>query len=138
MSTVLKIDPEYLALIERCPLVPIRSKAQYAKCIVMLRELFDPTNKLSKGAEDYLSILTIIVHDYEQEHVMPVPSLNGREFLRSLLEYNKITVSALSQEINEQRSNLSAFLSGRRSISKTVALKLAKRFSVSTDAFLRT
>lgn len=138
MSTVLKIDPEYFALIERCPLIPIRSKAQYARCIAMLRELFDSNNKLSRGAEDYLAILTIIVHDYEQKHIMPVPSLNGREFLSSLLEYNKITVSALSQEINEQRSNLSAFLSGKRSISKTVALKLAERFSTSTDAFLRT
>ena len=59
-----------------------------------------------------------------------------QQVLRSILEENGITQAQLAREINCQEANLSAFLKGRRGLSKITAMKLAKRFCFPVDYFL--
>ena len=66
-----------------------------------------------------------------------VAKITSAELLAALMEENGLTQSQLAHEIGCHQENISAFLSGKRGLSKAVAIKLADRFKVTADLFLR-
>ena len=53
-------------------------------------------------------------------------SIPPQQILRSILDENGISQAQLAREIGCQEANISAFLNGRRGLSKITAMKLAK------------
>jgi HTH-type transcriptional regulator/antitoxin HigA len=136
MSAVLKADKEYMALVTRCPLMPIHNGKHYDYCIALMNELYEDPLLLTKGQKDYLAVLGTLIHEYESKHFPALPKLRGRELLNALLELNNLSISQLADEIGEHRSTLSAFLHGRRDISKATALALSEHFSIPVEYLL--
>ena len=63
MST--KIAPEYLALIERFPLRPIRSERELKRAAKVVDGLLD--RERSKEEDSYLNVLSLLIEQYEDE-----------------------------------------------------------------------
>ncbi len=136
MNAQLERGDDYYCLVRKLPLVPIKTKRHFKMAWKMIDELTDDPESLTPGQLDYLSVLGHLVYLYEKQHLPPMPPVSAREMLAFLMEQNDLSVSALAREIGGHRSNLSAFLSGSRSLSKNVAMALSKRFHINVSAFL--
>lgn len=136
MNAQLERGDDYYRLVRKFPLVPLKTKRQVKMAWKMIHELTDDPESLTPGELDYLSVLGHLVTLYEKQHLPPTPHVPAREMLAFLMEQNELSLSALAREIGGHRSNLSAFMSGSRALSKDVAMALAKRFHVNVSLFL--
>lgn len=137
MSTarIQMIDDGYKQLISSFPLVPIRNKKQFEKAVTVMKDLAYRRASLSHGEADYLSVLASLIAQYEKRLPRLAAKMTPSEALKHLLEINGLTQAALVPLVGH-KSNLSAFLSGKRGLSKQAALRLAERFKVSPALFL--
>lgn len=142
MSTNLRegsrqLHPDYLALIKRFLLRPIRSEKQHGAAIKMAAALaVHDEGSLTKGERDYLDALVVLLEEYDRRHSTPPAMLDGLELLRHLMATNGLNVSDVGRIIGNQ-STASLILAGRRAMSKSVIEKLAQHFSVNPGLFLR-
>lgn len=136
MNAQLVRGSDYFSLVRKFPLVPIMTKRQFKLAWKMIDELTDDPETLTPGQEDYLSVLGHLVALYEEQHLPPMPQVSAREMLAFFMQQHELTLSELAREIGGHRSNLSAFMSGKRGLSKNVAMALAKRFHVNVSLFL--
>ena len=79
-------DDAYLALVRALPLRPIRSDVELDRAIAMIDSLID-RDELNADEEDYLDVLSDLVHRYEAEHD-PIAPVADAEMIRFLLESN--------------------------------------------------
>jgi len=87
------------------------------------------------GERDYLEALTVLVQRYEQgRRNSALPKLTPIDRLKFLMREVGMNVSDLGRVIGNQPT-ASLILSGKRSLSKTQILKLARHFAV-TPALL--
>ena len=70
-STPSPPDRDYMALVERFPLRPLRGVADYDLAEAMLDGLI--LRDLTPGQQDYLDALTLIVEAYDNAHY-PIPA----------------------------------------------------------------
>jgi antitoxin component HigA of HigAB toxin-antitoxin module len=139
MSTAL--TKEYQKLIERFAPRPIRNAEQKAAAVKLMKELASKgATKRTEDETDYLIVLGRLIADYERtlpsvQKFLKDP-ISPAESLAYLIEENELTQTQLAEEIGVDQGNLSAFLSGRRGLSKSLAMKLANRFKVSVTQFL--
>jgi len=134
-----KLSDEYLALIRRFPLVPIRNKQQFRAAIEIMKELSTPGRlAFLKGDEsDYLDVLTDLISKYETAHWKPLAAaMTPPEALSYLLEQSGTSQSELARKAGTRQSHISEFLAGTRDLSKTSIVKIARFFNVSSDLFL--
>ncbi len=73
--------------------------------------------------------------EWETANEEPIDA-TPQEVLRQLLEENNLSLKQLEREGIAKQPLLSAILSGRREISKALAIKLAQRFNTSVDLFI--
>ena len=111
------------------------------------REEYDRTesifNDLLNKGEDGLSpeesrllgLLANLLEDYERRTLPSEPNSSPAEALRFLMDQNGLKQSDLEDVFGSQAA-VSKVLNGRREISKAQAKGLAKRFHISTDAFI--
>jgi HTH-type transcriptional regulator / antitoxin HigA len=68
-------DDNYLGLVREFPLRPIRSDAELDRAIAIIDSLIT-RDDLKLGEEDYVDVLSDLVHRYEAEHdpIAPVPT----------------------------------------------------------------
>jgi len=125
---------DYLRLVRRFPLRPLRNIKEYDIAASILDELV-LRNNLSKGESDYLDALSTFVEAYDDEH-FPIDTshLNPLDILRFLMEQNDMTSADLGRVLGS-RSAASMILSGKRALSKTHIRKLAGRFKLDASAF---
>lgn len=135
MSTTLEAPKEYLKLIKRFPLLPIKSESKLDVAIEVMKELTHPGRKLSSSENGYLKILTGLIREFELQQY-PQATYSPQEIVEALMEENGLNQTALAAELNIDRSNLSAFLSHHRQLSKANALKIAERFKIDIQALL--
>lgn len=142
MSARPQVSKDYLSLIKRFPLRPIRTNDELDMASEIFSELGLKGDSLTQDERDYLDILEHIIADYEavspaiQAMVEEARAIPPQQILRSLLEDNGLSQSQLAREIGCHQEHISAFLLGKRGLSKANAVKLAKRFRVSVDLFL--
>lgn len=129
MTSAIGCSKEYLKLIRRFPLLPINSEAKLDLAIQVMKDMTKPKSKLSTVERGYLHILTNLIREYEKDHYMHKSS-SARELVLALMEEHELSQTAAAAELGIDRTNLSAFLSGRRQLSKSSALKLAERFNI--------
>jgi len=99
-------------------------------------------DKLSSAESNYLEVLEILIMDYEakspriQAMLAEARAIPPQRILQSILEESGMSQSQLAREIGCHQENISAFLAGKRGLSKVNAVKLAKYFCLSADFFL--
>jgi len=112
----------------------VRNEQDYAQARatieVLLDEIGDDENHPLADVLDYLSDQ---VEAYEDERYA-IPASEPKEVLRFLMDQHGLKQEDLADCASQGR--VSDILNGRRSISKEIAKKLARRFNVSAALFL--
>ncbi len=123
----------YLELIKQFPLRPIRNDAELDQAIRMVDALLDKAH-LELEEEDYLEVLSGLVHQYETD-AHPESPLPDAEMLQHLIEAKGVSQTALSQETGIAVSTISEVLSGKRALNRRLIGSLAEYFGVSPNVF---
>jgi len=89
---------------------------------------------LSPEEERLLELLSVLVESYEDEHY-PMPDVAPNEILKFLMKENDYKQKDVVH-IFGSSGIVSEVVSGKRSISKTQAKKLAEFFKVSVELFI--
>jgi HTH-type transcriptional regulator/antitoxin HigA len=117
------------------PLRPITSKEQHKQAIDMLIEIGIKDRSMNKDERDYLRVLSDLVAQYEKLHLPARERSSPQEILQFLMEQHGLKQADIVHLVG-YKSNLSAFLAGRRNLSKASATNLGKRFNVDPMLFL--
>ncbi len=134
MSWVYKYDKEYIGLVKKFPLVPIRSRVQHTAALAAIDPLFSES-KLTRAESDYFDVLIRLIKNYEDETTEPV-SITPQEALEFLMEQNDLTQAAIAKIAGMQKSHISEFLAAKRGLPKNAAVQLGARFKVDPMLFM--
>ena len=132
-----QLSPDYLALINRFPLRPLRTERDYDAAVRVLDALVvRPEGSLRRGEQDYLDILTMLVEAYDQEHFSDeLADTDPLCMLKYLMSESGMTQADLGRLLGN-RALASLILNGHRQLSKSHIRKLADHFKVSPALFL--
>lgn len=136
MSSTIHASKEYLALIKRFPLRPIRDEKMLDAASEIFSELVMQVENRSPDESDYVTILGKLIREYEEVHKPATPKMTPQRALESLMEDNELSQTELARQIEAPQSVISEFLAGKRGISKTLVLRLSDYFKVSPELFL--
>ena len=128
-----KVKDTYFELVERFPLVKIRTDAELHAAQQMLGDLLG--RKLDRGEEDYLDVLVELVAAYESKR-FSLKKYTPRELLEFLMAENGMTQRDLARETGVVNTTISAVLAGKRKLSLESAKRIARRFQLSVEAFI--
>ena len=127
-------ERRYEELLGKTLPVVIRTKAEHKRLLDAAARLMEkPEPDLSAEEGRLLELLSILIEKYE-DRVHPLPKAPPHEMLSHLLTEKGMRPSDLWSIL--PKSRVSEILSGKRSISKTQAIHLARRFHVPVDLFL--
>lgn len=116
------------------PLLVIRNEREYYAAVKRMNELLDEIGANEKHPlYSLLDTLGTLIHAYEDEH-FPIPDSSGSDVLRFLMEEHGLTQSDLS-EVGSQ-GVVSEILNGKRDLNIRQVRALAKKFKVSSAAFV--
>jgi HTH-type transcriptional regulator / antitoxin HigA len=112
----------------------VRTEEDYNRAMSLINSLLD----VIKGDEDHpladvLNYLSDLVIPYQEEHY-PIPDASPRDLLEFLMEQQGLKQEDLADCAPQSR--ISEILNGKRTISKEIARRLAKRFKVSVNLFI--
>jgi len=133
--SIAKLDSAYMTLVMEFPLVPLRRKSEFNDAVRVMKKLAYRLNTLTRGEADYLTVLGDLIAQYEKKLLRLAEETTPREALAYLMEVNGLVQTDLVDLVGH-KSNLSAFLSGQRGLSKRAACRLAEYFAVSPALFL--
>jgi antitoxin component HigA of HigAB toxin-antitoxin module len=86
--------------------------------------------------EDYMALMSDLVHEYEQAILPPSPKVSGRKILKSLCREHGINTRQLGEALGVDQSVAARILSGERAITIEHAKTLATRFHLAPSLFL--
>jgi HTH-type transcriptional regulator / antitoxin HigA len=124
-------------LVEFLPM-SIRSDEELDCRLVEFEKLLNKSLQkgLSPEEDRMFDLLADLIEKYEDEHhEIDTSDISSLDSLKFLMAENNLTQKDMV-EFFGTKSIVSEVLSGKRSISKTHAKKLAQRFCVSTDLFI--
>lgn len=131
---------EYMDLVRRFPLRPIRSMTDYEQAGDLLIELLDREagHRLSSAESDYVEMLGRLVGDYDEKHSSLLKNrqrMTPVEALKALMEETGMNSNALGKLVGGS-GLASLILNGKRELSKANIRKLAAHFHVSPALFI--
>ena len=112
---------------------PIRIEAEHVRLTGMLLAL-DERDELSAEEGALAEMLTLLIEDYE-EKFHPLPKVSPNASLNALMEERGLKHKDI-WPILGNKGGATEILSGRRSISKAQARRLAEFFRVPVDLFI--
>jgi HTH-type transcriptional regulator / antitoxin HigA len=127
-------NASYLDLLKNFPPRPIKTEAELRLTQAAIDALLD-TSEMTSEVQDYLSVLGMLVHEYEEKYVV-IPDLSGVELLKALMEEWDFKQKDLVP-IFKTESIASAILNGQRKFTVEHIEKLAAFFKVSPSVFFR-
>jgi HTH-type transcriptional regulator / antitoxin HigA len=129
---------EYLELVRKFPLKPIRSDRHLREAHKVIDALTKvPEQELTRDQSDYLEVLGNLTDAYESPVMSRETSpVAGLDVLKHLMEANDMSASDLGRVLG-QRELGSKVLRGDREISKAHAKSLGKHFGLPAETFLR-
>ena len=133
MATKKEVSREYLGLIGRFPLRPIRSDRELKTASRLVDELLD--RKLKKDEEAYLDVLSTLIEQYEEAN-HPIEEVTDREMLEHLIEARGVSKRRVALEVDIAVSTISELVSGKRPINLTHIQKLSRYFGVEPGVFI--
>ena len=136
MSATLVLDPrKYARLANRVVIKAIETEEEYDHMVAAVARLMDKGEEcLSPEESALLETMAILIQAYDDRH-HPLPAVAPGETLAYLMETSGRTARDLLPVLGT-RGRVSEILSGKRSISKEQAKKLATVFNVSADLFI--
>jgi HTH-type transcriptional regulator/antitoxin HigA len=136
MSATLTVDPKkYARLANRIVVKAIDKEEEYDHMVAAVEQLMDKgEDRLSPEESALLETMAILVQAYDDRH-HPLPSVAPNEMLAYLMGTSGRTAKDLLPVLGT-RGRVSEVLSGKRSISKEQAKKLASAFKVAVDLFI--
>ena len=136
MSATLTVDPKkYARLANRIVVRAIETEQEYDRMVAAVEHLMDKgEDRLSPEESALLETIAILIQAYDDRH-HPLPSVAPNEMLAYLMETSGRTAKDLLPVFGT-RGRVSEVLSGKRSISKEQAKKLASVFKVTVDLFI--
>jgi HTH-type transcriptional regulator/antitoxin HigA len=136
MSATLTVDrKKYARLANRIVVKAIETEQEYDHMIAAVEHLMDKGEKrLSPEESALLETMAILIQAYDDRH-HALPPAAPNEMLAYLMETSgRVTKDLLP--VFGTRGRVSEILSGKRSISKEQAKKLASVFKVTADLFI--
>ena len=134
MSTTIEMkDSVYAKLLAKSLPRPIRTEAEHARLTAMLLELDERENP-SPEEQALAEVITLLIEDYEDKY-HPLPAVSPNESLIALMEERGLKHKDIWPVLGNKGA-ASEVLSGRRSISKAQAKRLAEFFHVPIDLFI--
>jgi HTH-type transcriptional regulator/antitoxin HigA len=132
---VVEVDKgdQYIELVHAFPLRPIRSDADLDRAIAMIDSLI-ARDDLDSGEDDYLEVLSDLVHKYEAEHD-PIAPVSDTDLIRFLLESNDMSQTELAERSAIAESTISEILAGKRKLSRRHIAAVSRVFRVSPSLF---
>jgi HTH-type transcriptional regulator / antitoxin HigA len=136
VSATLSVDPKkYARLANRIVVKAIETEEEYGHMVAAVERLMDKgEDRLSPEEAALLETMAILVQAYDDRH-HPLPSVAPNEMLAYLMETSGRTARDLLPVLGT-RGRVSEVLSGKRSISKEQAKRLAAVFKVAVDLFI--
>ena len=136
MSATLTVDPrKYARLANRIVVKAIDTDDEYDHMVAAVERLMDKgADRLSAEESALLETMAILIQAYDDRHHRLSP-LAPNEMLAYLMETSGRTARDLLPVLGT-RGRVSEVLSGKRSISKEQAKKLAAVFKVTADLFI--
>ena len=136
MSATLTVDSKkYARLANRVVVRAIENEAEYDHMVAAVEHLMDKgEDRLSPEEAALLETMAILIQAYDDRR-HPLPPLAPNEMLAYLMETSGRTAKDLLPVLGT-RGRVSEVLSGKRSISKEQAKKLAAVFKVGVDLFI--
>jgi HTH-type transcriptional regulator/antitoxin HigA len=130
------VDPKkYLRLANRIVVKAIETQEEYDHMVAAVEQLIDKgEDQLSPEEGALLETMAILVQAYDDRN-HPLPAIAPNEMLVYLMETSGRTTKHLLPVFGT-RGRVSEVLSGKRSISKEQAKKLASLFKVAVDLFI--
>ncbi len=129
---LIRKSEKYIDLITEFPPRPIKSEQDFVAIQKIVDDLLD-LKQLSPDQKEYLTLLGILIHDYEEKTV-EIPDIYGVELLNVLIEEWDLKQKDLVP-IFKTESIVSAVLNGHRQLTVEHIQKLAEFFHVSPAAF---
>jgi HTH-type transcriptional regulator / antitoxin HigA len=136
LSATLTIDPKkYARLANRIVVKAIETEEEHDHMVAAVEHLIDKgEDRLSPEESALLETMAILVQAYDDRH-NPLPQGAPNDMLAYLTETSGRTTKDLLAVFGT-RGRVSEALSGKRSISKEQAKKLASLFKVTVDLFI--
>ncbi len=134
MSTTIEIkDAVYAKLLARSLPRPIHTAAERTRLTEMLLQL-DEREDLSPEEEALAEVVTLLIEDYEERY-HPLPRISPNGSLNALMEERGLKHKDIWPVLGNKGA-ATEVLSGRRSVSKAQAKRLAEFFHVPIDLFI--
>jgi HTH-type transcriptional regulator/antitoxin HigA len=136
MSALLTVDPrKYARLANRIVVKAIETEEEYDRMVAAVEHLIGKgEERLSPEESALLETMAILVQAYDDRH-HPLPPVAPNEMLAYLMTTSGRTAADLLPVLGT-RGRVSEVLSGKRSISKEQAKRLASVFKVTADLFI--
>ena len=136
MNATLAVDPKkYARLANRVVVKAIETEEEYDRMVAAVEHLMDKgEDRLSLEESALLETMAILVQAYDDRH-NPLPPVAPNKMLAYLMETSGRTAKDLLPVFGT-RGRASEVLSGKRSISKEQARRLASVFKVAIDLFI--
>ena len=122
----------YISLLADFAPQVINSEAEYDRALAIAERLVANRN-LSSEESQFLSLIVILIEDYESKHYS-MGNVSPHAVLLHLMEYSGTCENDLVGSIGS-REVVSKIVSGSRSINKVEAEALGKYFQVSVSLF---
>jgi HTH-type transcriptional regulator/antitoxin HigA len=123
-----KVRQSYLALVQRFPLVSIKTDRELTAAQEMLDSIL-AQGRLARGDEMYLDALSDLIAVYEDRH-HSIAAASDADMLRHLIDARGISQAELSRGAKVATSTVSEILAGKRPFSRRIIRKLADFFGV--------
>ena len=134
MSTTTEIqDSVYAKLLTKSLPRPIHNDAELERTTGILLDL-EERDYLSPEEVALAEVLTLLIEDYEEKH-HPLPRVSPNDSLNALMQERGLRHKDIWPILGNKGAT-TEILSGRRSISKAHALRLAEFFHVTVDLFI--
>lgn len=114
----------------------ISDEEEYERIEIVFNTLISKGEERRSAEETRLfGLLANLLEDYERRTLPTLPAVEPAETLRFLMVENELKQTDLTDVFGSQ-AVVSKVLSGKRTISKAQAKRLAAKFRVSTDLFI--
>jgi HTH-type transcriptional regulator/antitoxin HigA len=135
MNTAVLDERRYGRLLSKTLPKVIETKAENDRMLAVVESLLEKGEDALTPEEDaLLELLTGLIHDFESK-AYPIPKSEPHEIVAYLLEVRGLQPSDLWPVLGS-KSRVSEILSGKRSISKEQAKRLAEFFRVGVELFI--
>ncbi len=135
MNTSVLDEKRYGKLLSKTLPKVIETKAENERMLAVVESLLEKGEDALTPEEDaLLELLTGLIHDFESR-AYPIPKSEPHEIVAYLLEVRGLQPTDLWPVLGS-KSRVSEILSGKRSISKEQAKRLAEFFRVGVELFI--